>query len=60
MTYLNCPQCGLSVPGRAGEDRVVEEMCPRCRGRTGALVPMYLTERPRPPVESQEVEPQAA
>jgi Zn-finger nucleic acid-binding protein len=60
MSYLNCPQCGLSVPNRAGEAQHVDELCPRCRGRSGALVPMYVTERLRPPVASEELEPQAA
>ena len=60
MAYLNCPRCGLSVPSRAGEHQFVGEACPRCRGRDGALVPMYVTDRLRPPVASQELEHQAA
>jgi hypothetical protein len=60
MSYLNCPHCGLSLPRRAGADRSVDEPCPRCLGRSGALIPMYVTERLRPPVRAAEPEPQAA
>ena len=47
MSYLNCPQCGLSIRLHAGN--LLLENCPRCRGRRGVAVPMYRTERPRPP-----------
>jgi Zn-finger nucleic acid-binding protein len=58
MSYLNCPRCGLSV--QAHPAHVAGETCPRCRGRAGALVPMYETDRPRPPVAAGDREPQAA
>jgi hypothetical protein len=58
MSYLNCPRCGLSVQARPGQ--VIDETCPRCRGRAGIIVPMYETDRPRPPVVSADREPQAA
>lgn len=51
MTYLNCPRCGLSVVERPG--RGTEATCPRCRGRAGIQVPMYATDRPRPPAEAE-------
>jgi hypothetical protein len=55
--YLNCPQCALSVPERpSGQQTVVA--CPRCLGRTGAIVPMYRTDHLRPPVPAPV--PQAA
>jgi hypothetical protein len=60
MSYLNCPHCGLSVPSRAGEPAPADEACPRCRGRLGLIVPMYVTARLRPPVAPEELEPQAA
>ena len=57
--YLNCPQCALSVPERpAAQDLVVA--CPRCLGRSGAIVPMYRTDHLRPPVTTPLPEPQAA
>lgn len=53
MAYLNCPRCGLSLTVRAHDDvRAPEDathVCPRCRGQAGVTVPMYLTDRPRPP-----------
>ena len=59
MTYLNCPRCGLSVVERPS--RATEAICPRCHGRAGLLVPMYATDRPRPPAEADaEPAPRAA
>ena len=57
VTYLNCPRCGLSL--RAHHDPAPDPACPRCRGQVGLIVPMYETERLRPPVAAPEVEPQA-
>jgi uncharacterized Zn finger protein (UPF0148 family) len=57
-TYLNCPRCGLSVENKAGE--VPEVSCPRCRGQAHLIVPMYETDRPRPPVHAPEPMPNAA
>lgn len=47
MSYLNCPQCGLSVRARPSD--VVLERCPRCLAKTGQGIPMYRTPQPRPP-----------
>jgi uncharacterized Zn finger protein (UPF0148 family) len=58
MSYLNCPRCGLSVETHAGE--VPDTSCPRCRGRANLVVPMYETDRPRPPLEARRPESQAA
>jgi hypothetical protein len=55
MSYLNCPRCGLSL--RAHPDHGPDPTCPRCRGQAGLSVPMYETERLRPPVAAPEVEP---
>jgi DNA-directed RNA polymerase subunit RPC12/RpoP len=49
MSYLNCPRCGLSVEVHAAQAPV---SCPRCRGRANVLVPMYETDRPRPPLDA--------
>lgn len=52
MPYLNCPRCGLSLTLRTPNDvRNPDDahVCPRCRGQAGVTVPMYLTDRPRPP-----------
>lgn len=57
-SYLNCPRCGLSVETHAGHASDVS--CPRCRGRAGVLVPMYETDRPRPPIEAGEPVARAA
>ena len=59
MTYLNCPQCALSVPEHAAQRETLVP-CPRCQGRTGLVVPMYRTDHLRPPVTAREAEPQAA
>jgi hypothetical protein len=48
-TYLNCPRCGLSLEIHA--HHLPDVTCPRCRGQADIRVPMYETERPRPPVE---------
>jgi DNA-directed RNA polymerase subunit RPC12/RpoP len=58
MSYLNCPRCGLSVETHT--DEVPEVSCPRCRGRANLVVPMYETDRPRPPLEAREPASQAA
>ena len=58
LSYLNCPRCGLSVEAHAGQ--AVEVSCPRCRGRANVVVPMYETDRPRPPVDARAPESQAA
>ncbi len=57
-SYLNCPRCGLSVETHTGE--VPEVSCPRCRGQANLIVPMYETDRPRPPLAARERETQAA
>ncbi len=43
MSYVNCPRCGLSVALRV--DAVSWESCPRCLGRAGISVPMYVSSR---------------
>jgi hypothetical protein len=43
MSYMNCARCGLSV--RLREDRLAWESCPRCLGRSGVSVPVYISER---------------
>ena len=48
ISYLNCPRCGLSV--RARPEEVSGASGPRGRGRAGLQVPMYETDRLRPPV----------
>ena len=58
MSFLNCPRCGLSVEIDAGH--APETTCPRCRGRAHVLVPMYETDRPRPPVEARKLTAGAA
>jgi anti-sigma B factor antagonist len=40
-THLECPRCGLMIQPRA-EDPAVEH-CPRCLGRSGLAIPMFLT-----------------
>jgi hypothetical protein len=47
-SYLNCPRCGLSLEITASP--LADGSCPRCAGRAGIRVPMYETDRPRPPV----------
>jgi hypothetical protein len=59
MTYLNCPQCALSVPERDVEREMIVP-CPRCQGQTGQVVPMYRTDHLRPPVSTRAREPQTA
>ena len=51
-SYLNCPRCGLSLEFHGARPAQVE--CPRCAGRANVRVPMYETERPRPPVQARE------
>ena len=58
-SYLNCPRCGLSVETHPA-DREAVVYCPRCRGRANLRVPMYETDRPRPPVQAAEQTSQAA
>jgi hypothetical protein len=58
MSYLNCPRCGLSLEVHAGP--APEVICPRCIGRANVHVPMYETDRPRPPMPAREPTPQAA
>jgi hypothetical protein len=43
MSYMNCPRCGLSA--RLRPDRSAWEYCPRCLGRHGISVPIYVTSR---------------
>jgi hypothetical protein len=43
MPYMNCARCGLSVRLRA--DQLCWEACPRCLGRTGTSVPIYISGR---------------
>lgn len=43
MTYMNCARCGLSV--RLRKDQLSWDDCPRCIGRTGLSVPMYVATR---------------
>ncbi len=42
--FLNCPRCGLSVRRRF--ESLMLEHCPRCIGRAGISVRMFVTERP--------------
>jgi hypothetical protein len=58
VSYLNCPRCGLSVEAHPGQS--VEVSCPRCRGRANVLIPMYETNRPRPPLDAREPASHAA
>jgi DNA-directed RNA polymerase subunit RPC12/RpoP len=58
MSYLNCPRCGLSV--EITHTHAPDVNCPRCRGKAHVLVPMYETDRPRPPVPAPEPMPHAA
>lgn len=41
MSYSKCPRCGLSILVR--DTALAPASCPRCLGRTGALVPMYIS-----------------
>lgn len=43
MPYSNCPRCGLSIRRRDPSDWIRD--CPRCLGRAGIAVPMYLAAR---------------
>ena len=43
MRYTNCPRCGLMRALRF--DQVAWESCPRCKGRDGIDVPVYVTGR---------------
>jgi hypothetical protein len=42
ISYLNCPRCRLTI--RTDRDETRE--CPRCVGRLGTPVPMFLTRLP--------------
>jgi hypothetical protein len=42
ISYLNCPRCRLTIRTDRGETRA----CPRCVGRLGTPVPMFLTRVP--------------
>lgn len=39
FTYLNCPQCGLTLAPKA--DWLAVAHCPRCVARRGALVTLF-------------------
>jgi hypothetical protein len=42
--FLNCPRCGLSI--RRPADRLTLEDCPRCAGRAGIAVRLFVSARP--------------
>ncbi len=42
-SYMNCPRCGLSV--RLRTDRLAWDCCPRCLGRAGIEVPVFVLNR---------------
>ena len=42
--FMNCPRCGLSI--RRKVDRLMLEHCPRCAGRAGIPVPLFVSARP--------------
>jgi hypothetical protein len=44
MTYLNCPQCGLTISPKA--DWLTIEHCPRCVARRGTLVTLFTSSLP--------------
>lgn len=44
--FLNCPRCGLSIRRRV--DWLHVEHCPRCIGRAGIAVKLFVSARPSP------------
>jgi hypothetical protein len=49
IAYMNCPDCGLSVPLRARF--MTLDVCPRCLARRRVARPMILSEsRPQPAI----------
>ncbi len=44
MTYLNCPQCGLTITPKA--EWLAIEHCPRCVARRGMLVMLFASSLP--------------
>jgi hypothetical protein len=42
--FLNCPRCELCIARRA--DRLTIEHCPRCVGRAGLPVRLFVSARP--------------
>ena len=55
--YLNCPRCGLSIRRRV--DWLTVEHCPRCVGRAGLLVDLFVSARPNVDWYRQRPEPDA-
>jgi Zn-finger nucleic acid-binding protein len=45
MTDLNCPMCGLRVPGAAAQAAPEMDYCPRCLARTGGALSVKLEPR---------------
>lgn len=58
MTYMNCARCGLTVRLRA--EQLEWDACPRCLGRAGLSVPMYITGRRASASRFAETSPGAA
>ncbi len=44
MPYMNCLRCGLRIKLRASF--LTLDLCPRCLGRAGVPVPMYVSDQP--------------
>jgi hypothetical protein len=64
MTYLNCPECGLSVLLRFPASPI--EHCPRCVARRRRAVELYVSAEPpkiprrEPPTDQFATEPASA
>jgi hypothetical protein len=43
VVFLNCPRCGLSI--RRPADRLMLDDCPRCAGRAGVPVRLFVSTR---------------